>query len=65
MRRKISWDRQADRSKTVYPPPPPWSGGIKNRHNYGTGNTFLGLEQKQNCGEIKQINGSASGANQI
>jgi hypothetical protein len=65
MRRKISWDGPADRSKTVYSPPPPGSGGIKNRHNYSSGNTFLGLEQKQKCGEIKQINGSASGANQI
>jgi len=31
---------------------------------YGAGNTFLGLEQAQNCSQIKPINGSASGANQ-
>jgi hypothetical protein len=35
MRRKISWtdgrtDRQTDRDKTVYPPPPSGSGGIIN-----------------------------------
>ena len=34
MRQKISWtdgrkDGQTDRGKTVYPPPPPGSGGIK------------------------------------
>ena len=32
MRRKISWtDGRMDRGKTVYPPPPSGSGGIKNR----------------------------------
>jgi hypothetical protein len=32
VRRKISWtDGQTDRGKTVYPPPPSGSGGIKNQ----------------------------------
>ena len=31
MRRKISWtEGRTDRGKTVYPPPPPGSGGIIN-----------------------------------
>ena len=35
MRRKISWtDGRTDRGKTVYPPPPLGSGGIKTKAHY-------------------------------